>query len=76
MLRVNITPTVQEGILEEIDAIFRDEVARQRPSFIPKDIQAQLREQQRQLEELQRALHDSCVVCALSGLSIRFLTVL
>ncbi|KAM5545118.1 hypothetical protein V8D89_001229 [Ganoderma adspersum] len=55
----HLTALVQEGILEEIDAIVREEVARQRPSFISKDVQDQLWEQQRQLEELQRALHDS-----------------
>ena len=34
-----ITRAVQDGILEEINVIIQDEVARQRPSFIPKDLQ-------------------------------------
>ena len=58
----NITRAVQDGIQEEIDTIVRDEVARKCPSFIPRDIQ-------NQLQEHQRALHDS-------SLPLRFLVYL
>ena len=56
---------VQGGVLEEIDAIVHEEVARRRPDFIPQDVQDELRKQQRELEGLQRALHDSYVASTL-----------
>ncbi|KAI1786619.1 hypothetical protein LXA43DRAFT_897644 [Ganoderma leucocontextum] len=55
----HLTTLIQDGVLEEIDAIVQEEVARQRPAFIPQDLQDELREQKMQLEEVQRALHDS-----------------
>ncbi|PIL32855.1 hypothetical protein GSI_04972 [Ganoderma sinense ZZ0214-1] len=55
----HLTALIQDGILEEIDAIVQEEVARQCPAFIPQNLQDELRASQRELEKVQRALHDS-----------------
>lgn len=48
-------------MLEEIDEIVRDQVALLLPTYISEQLQAELMDHRKQLDEVQKALHNSFV---------------
>ncbi|KAI0800403.1 hypothetical protein C8Q74DRAFT_1236331 [Fomes fomentarius] len=51
---------VESDVMEMIEALVEEEVARYLvPEYIPQDLQDELRQHRKQLEDVQRALHDS-----------------
>ena len=50
---------VESGVLEEIDAIVKEQVQLQLPEITPQKLQEELQANKRQLEELQKSLHNS-----------------
>ncbi|KAI0915342.1 hypothetical protein AcV5_003841 [Taiwanofungus camphoratus] len=50
---------IEQGILSQIDQLVEEQVALQLPHHIPKELQDELASHRRQLEEVQRALHNS-----------------
>ncbi|KAI0800404.1 hypothetical protein C8Q74DRAFT_1314011 [Fomes fomentarius] len=55
----HLTALIEGGIISEIDALVEEQVALQLPEYIPQELQDELRDQRKQLEEVQKALHNS-----------------
>ncbi|RPD72171.1 hypothetical protein L226DRAFT_156338 [Lentinus tigrinus ALCF2SS1-7] len=51
--------SVEDGVLQDIDALVDQEVAHLLPAYIPQHLQDELRKHQHQLEEVQKALYNS-----------------
>ena len=58
--RVGMLP-VESGVLEQIDAQVKEHVARILPSYFPPELVEEVEGYKQQLDEVQRALHNSCV---------------
>ncbi|KAI0705299.1 hypothetical protein C8T65DRAFT_652949 [Cerioporus squamosus] len=55
----HLTELIESGLMQDIDALVDQEVARLLPEYIPQSLQDELREDQRQLKEVQKALYNS-----------------
>lgn len=60
---------VADQVMEIIDDFVEEEVRRNLEEIIPVELQSQVVEQKRQLEEVRRSLHNSFVFSLLSKLS-------
>ncbi|RPD58141.1 hypothetical protein L227DRAFT_197279 [Lentinus tigrinus ALCF2SS1-6] len=55
----HLTSLIEDGVLQDIDALVDQEVAHLLPAYIPQHLQDELRKHQHQLEEVQKALYNS-----------------
>ncbi|TFK84843.1 hypothetical protein K466DRAFT_588565 [Polyporus arcularius HHB13444] len=55
----HLTELIESEVMKDIDALVDQEVARLLPDYIPEDLQEELRKDQRELEEVQKALYNS-----------------
>ncbi|KAH9925926.1 uncharacterized protein BXZ73DRAFT_78903 [Epithele typhae] len=55
----HLTALIEAGVLEDIDKLVQEHVAQLLPHYLPRELQLELREQQAELERLEKQLHDS-----------------
>lgn len=53
---------VEAGILKDIDEIVAQQVAQHLPQYMPKALQDELQHHRKQLDSLQKELHNSYVI--------------
>ena len=53
---------VEAGVMEQIDDIVKEQVAAEIPRIIPQSLQDEVAHYRKQLEDVQRALHNSLVL--------------
>lgn len=55
---------MEAGVLKQIDELVKEQVAAQLPSYFPNGLQEQLDRHMLELDEVNRALHNSLVALA------------
>ncbi|KAI0740610.1 hypothetical protein C8Q76DRAFT_197888 [Earliella scabrosa] len=55
----HLTTLIEAGIMEEIDALVEEQVALHLPEYVPQELQEELRAHRKELESVQKELHNS-----------------